>query len=147
MMKLLNRISAFTHTNLRQVLSNPSFSRPLAFSFSKIKKEKVELRTPSIHIKLLSKEHDGFLLYENQEGIRIKAISIAFLLCFLSGLWTYSRIDDDEIKVNYMIMGGLMAVPFLIFQFRTAKTLKRLILDKNGDSVILSRFSFGGFGE
>ena len=45
-----------------------------------------------------------------------------------------------------MIMGGILAIPFLIFQFRTGKTLKRLILDKNGESVILSRFSMAGFG-
>jgi hypothetical protein len=55
--------------------------------------------------------------------------------------------DDDEIKVNYMILGGFMAVPFFIFQFRTAKTLKRLILDRTGENVILSRFALGGFRE
>lgn len=46
-----------------------------------------------------------------------------------------------------MIMGGLMAIPFLVFQFRTAKTLKRLVLDKNGENVVLSRFALGGFTE
>jgi hypothetical protein len=69
------------------------------------------------------------------------------LICFASGFWAYTHIDDDEIKVNYMILGGLMIVPFFIFQFRTAKTLKRLVLDKNGENVILSRFALGGFQE
>lgn len=46
-----------------------------------------------------------------------------------------------------MIMGSILAIPFLIFQFRTAKTLKKLILDKTGESVILSRFAFAGFKE
>jgi hypothetical protein len=44
-----------------------------------------------------------------------------------------------------MIVGALMAVPFLIFQFRTAKTLKRLVLDKEGEHVMLTRFILGGF--
>lgn len=73
-------------------------------------------------------------------------LSIAFVVCFISAFWSYKQTDDDEIKVNFMIMGGLMAIPFLIFQFRTAKTLKRLVLDKNGENVILSRFALGGFG-
>lgn len=67
-------------------------------------------------------------------------------MCFLSAFWSYTQTVDDEIKVNFMIMGGIMAIPFLIFQFRTAKTLKRLILDKNGENVVLSRFTLGGFG-
>lgn len=111
-----------------------------------MKKAKPEIKTPTIHINKFKEDLDGFLLYENEEGIRIKTISIAFIVCFLSGFWTYSKINDDEIKVNYMIMGGILAIPFLVFQFRTAKTLKRLILDKNGENVILSRFSMAGFG-
>lgn len=44
-----------------------------------------------------------------------------------------------------MIIGAILVVPFLIFQFRTAKTLKMLVLDKQGENVILSRFTMGGF--
>jgi hypothetical protein len=44
-------------------------------------------------------------------------------------------------------MAAMMSIPFLIFQFRTAKTLKRLVLDGKGENVVLSRFSLGGFGE
>jgi hypothetical protein len=46
-----------------------------------------------------------------------------------------------------MIMAGTMFVPFLIFQFRAAKTLKRLVLDKKGEEIIITRFNLGGFGE
>lgn len=44
-------------------------------------------------------------------------------------------------------MGSILAIPFLIFQFRTAKTLKKLILDKTGENVILTRFALAGFRE
>lgn len=40
-----------------------------------------------------------------------------------------------------------MIVPFLIFQYRMAKTLKRLILDKQGENVIITRYQLGGFAE
>lgn len=148
-MNIIQRIS-------RTILNQPNamFTRgsPLSnylannYLFSKAKKAKPEIKTPTIHINKFKEDLDGFLIYENEEGNRIKAISIAFIVCFLSGFWTYSKINDDEIKVNYMIMGGILAIPFFIFQFRTAKTLKRLILDKNGENVILSRFSMAGFG-
>lgn len=148
-MNIIQRIS-------RTILNQPNaiFTRvsPLSnylannYLFSKTKKAKPEIKTPTIHINKFKEDLDGFLIYENEEGNRIKAISIAFIVCFLSGFWTYSKINDDEIKVNYMIMGGILAIPFFIFQFRTAKTLKRLILDKNGENVILSRFSMAGFG-
>ena len=46
-----------------------------------------------------------------------------------------------------MIMGAILFVPFLIFQFRAAKTLKRLVLDKKGDDILITRFTLGGFGE
>ncbi len=44
-------------------------------------------------------------------------------------------------------MGALLAVPFAIFQVRAAKTLKKLVLDKTGDNVILTRFQMGGLKE
>lgn len=31
-----------------------------------------------------------------------------------------------------MIMGAVLAIPFIIFQFRTSKTLKYMLLDKSG---------------
>jgi hypothetical protein len=46
-----------------------------------------------------------------------------------------------------MIMGAILFVPFLIFQFRAAKTLKRLVLDKQGENIVITRFTLGGFGE
>lgn len=117
--------------------------------FSKVKKGKAQaqLQETSINIRKVSEAHDGFLLYENTEGGKLKLISLAFLFCFGSGYWTYSRMEDDEIKVNYMIIGSLLAVPFLIFQFRTAKTLKNMVLDRAGENVVLTRFRYGGFGE
>lgn len=68
------------------------------------------------------------------------------MFCFLFGYWTYRKIEDDEIKVNYMIMGAILTIPFIVFQFRTAATLKRLVLDKTGENVVLTRFQLGGFG-
>jgi hypothetical protein len=46
-----------------------------------------------------------------------------------------------------MIVGAIMAIPFFIFQFRTVKTLKRLVLDKQGENIVITRFAFGGFKE
>ncbi len=45
-----------------------------------------------------------------------------------------------------MIMGAILTIPFIVFQFRTAATLKRLVLDKTGENVVLTRFQLGGFG-
>lgn len=43
-------------------------------------------------------------------------------------------------------MGVVLAVPFMIFQLRTGKTLKCMVLDKTGENVVLTRFQFGAFG-
>lgn len=119
----------------------------ISFDFSKVKKEKPQIRSTSIHISKLNEELDGFVLYQNKEGAKISAITIAFIVCFVSAYWTYRQIEDDQIKINYMIMGALLFVPFLIFQLRAAKTLKRLVLDKQGENIVLTRFTLGGFGE
>lgn len=97
MMKMLKRIPALALFP-QPLYSNSKgwhFGQSILFPFSKIKKAKPELQVPTIHIKQFSEEHDGFLLYKNQEGIRIKAITIAFIVCFLSGFWTYTHLDDD----------------------------------------------------
>ena len=44
----------------------------------------------------------------------------------------YNQTEDEEIKVNYLIMGALIFASFLIYQFRVNKTLKKMILDKQG---------------
>lgn len=53
--------------NTRSVFIRPCFSWKLtsrsAFSFSKVKKEKPELRVPTINFSKYSEEHEGFLLY------------------------------------------------------------------------------------
>jgi hypothetical protein len=44
-------------------------------------------------------------------------------------------------------MGVFLAVPFIVFQMRTGKTLKRMVLDKTGENVIMTRFQLGGLTE
>ena len=46
-----------------------------------------------------------------------------------------------------MIIGTLMVIPFLIFQFRMTKTLKRLVLDKQGENIITRRYQLGVFAD
>ena len=138
-------------TLLSSHLVSKAKANPLPFhhfyQFSKMKKSKPILNIASINIGKLSPEYDGFVLYENTDTNKTKLISFLFVFCFASGLWTYSNIEDDQIKINYLIIGGFMIIPFLIFQFRTSKTLKRLVLDKLGENIIITRYQMGGFTE
>jgi len=44
-------------------------------------------------------------------------------------------------------MNGLVLCSFLIFQFRVHNTLRRLILTKDGEHILISRFRLMGFSE
>jgi hypothetical protein len=56
-----------------------------------MKKEKLELKVPTINISKFSEEDDGFVLYNNKEGGRFKTVSIAFLIYFLWGGLMYKQ--------------------------------------------------------
>lgn len=127
-------------------LLNPRLVASPSYQFAKLKKEKTKLHVPTINISKFDKKMDGFILYENRQGGMFKFITLCFIGYFMWGYWTYSQIEDEEIKVNYLIMGALMVIPFLIFQFRVVKTLKSMVLDKAGENVVMTRFQSGGFG-
>jgi len=44
----------------------------------------------------------------------------------------YKQTEDEEIKVNYLVLGAMVFASFLIYQLRVRKTLKKMILDKQG---------------
>jgi hypothetical protein len=97
-MNIINRITTSVLTQ-QKMLSSRFNSIGLNISnhflFSKFKKSKPEIKTPSIHIGKYNEKLEGFVIYENEEGNRIKGISLAFLICFLSGFWAYTKANDD----------------------------------------------------
>ena len=88
----LSNISIFRHKLLNSQISNYHLCFKNEFVFSKLKKVKPALKVPTISISKFNEELDGFLLYENKDELKIRAISIAFIVCFISGIWTYTKL-------------------------------------------------------
>ena len=86
-------------------------------------------------------------MYENKQAKQFKYLSIAFLVYLAWAGYTYQTTNDEEVRINFLVMGSFMLFSFVIFQLRLRNTLKTLILDKQGENIVITRFRAGGFKE